>query len=76
MIRIASAMLCATPFLAGCDDSQERGDFADPVDIESGRKLYLECERVGTPVVVVIPDKGGLVRATWREAFLPTYIDY
>jgi pimeloyl-ACP methyl ester carboxylesterase len=57
--------------LAGCKDSPEQGDFAGLVDIGGGRKLYLECEGKGSPVVVLIAGKGGPARVTWRESFLP-----
>jgi len=72
MVRIIGLVLCAALGLAGCDDSTGRGDFAGLVDIGDGRKLYMECEGAGTPVVVLIPGKGGPARATWRESFLPT----
>lgn len=72
MSRIAGLALCAMLCLAGCADLKKRGDFAGLVDIGNGRKLYMECEGVGTPVVVLIPGKGGPARATWRESFLAT----
>jgi D-alanyl-D-alanine carboxypeptidase len=35
-----------------------RGDFAGSVDIDGGRKLYLECRGTGSPTVVLVSGKG------------------
>lgn len=73
MVKAIACTLSALFCLTGCVDSNEAQDtFAGLVDIGGGRKLYMECEGTGLPVVVLIAGKGGPARVTWRESFLPT----
>jgi pimeloyl-ACP methyl ester carboxylesterase len=72
MTDLTRVLLCAMALLAGCVDSNQRADFAGTVDIGDGRKIYMECEGTGTPLVMLVSGKGGPARVTWRESFLPT----
>jgi pimeloyl-ACP methyl ester carboxylesterase len=57
----ARFFLFLIPLLAALDPAAAHavgnGDFAGPVDIGGGRKMYLECRGIGSPTVVLI---GGL----------------
>jgi pimeloyl-ACP methyl ester carboxylesterase len=43
-------------------------DFAGPVDIGGGRKIYMECRGAGLPTVVLISGKGNGA-ADWSKVF-------
>jgi pimeloyl-ACP methyl ester carboxylesterase len=78
LIRWAGLLLVVGLLFAGCSPSttssptsattgpRPTSSFAGLVDIGGGRKLYLECQGIGTPTVVLVP---GLVAAadTWSD---------
>ena len=51
-------LIFALVVLAGCAAAPRDATFAGPVDIGSGRLLFLSCQGVGSPTVFIIPGKG------------------
>jgi hypothetical protein len=56
---IVVVLLIAATNTAGYPSAGADNDFAGLVDIGSGRSLYLDCQGAGSPVVFIIPGKGG-----------------
>jgi hypothetical protein len=44
------------------DHTAMSGNFAGLVDIGSGRKMYLQCRGLGTPIVVLVGGPKGFCR--------------
>jgi pimeloyl-ACP methyl ester carboxylesterase len=49
------------------------GDFAGPVDIGDGRRMYLECRGTGSPTVLIVP--GGRAAADEWTTTSPVFAD-
>lgn len=62
--------LAAIAALAGGPIAAAESGFAGPVDIGTGRTLFLNCQGTGSPTVFVIPGKGSYAEA-WNAAVVP-----
>ena len=62
--------LAAIAALAGGPIAAAESGFAGPVDIGTGRTLFLNCQGTGSPTVLVIPGKGSYAEA-WNAAVVP-----
>ena len=55
--------------IAGCTDNRSSQFTANVIDIGRGRKLYMECDGVGAPTVLLIAGKGNRAD-TWNTKLL------
>ena len=59
------SVVWAALLLAGCTDHGSSHFTASVIDIGGGRKMYMECDGVGTPTVLLIAGKGNRAD-TWN----------
>jgi pimeloyl-ACP methyl ester carboxylesterase len=63
--RSLLSALCAALAVAACTNGGPGPFFANVLDVGGGRSMYIECEGVGTPTVLLVSGKGDRAD-TWR----------
>jgi pimeloyl-ACP methyl ester carboxylesterase len=69
-VKALFGLILAIAVFAGCASKPLDADFAGLVDIGDGRKLYLNCQGSGSPMVFIIPGKGSYAEV-WNVVVPP-----